>query len=104
MKPRRYAWLFSCCVLSGLLFSIPVGAADNAHPLRPVDTSSPRESLRNFTTNFDGAYIHLRDAMTSHMDSGRLYLDDGERRKQQEAIPMAKAALQSLDVSGVLPI
>ncbi|MGE3784478.1 MAG: mechanosensitive ion channel family protein, partial [Alphaproteobacteria bacterium] len=42
--------------------------------------------------------------LTSHMDSGRLYLDDGERRKQQEAIPMAKAALQSLDVSGVLPI
>lgn len=104
MKPRRYAWLFSCFVVSTLLFTMAVGAADNAHPLRPVDTSSPRESLRNFITSFDDAYIRMRNVMTSHMESGRLYLDKDERKQQQEAVAIAKRALYSMDSSGVLPI
>src|ERR1051325_10087660 len=104
MKSHRYAWFLACLLLSGFLFSAPAGAADDSHPLRPVDTSSPRASLRNLIENFDAAYRGMHDAMTSHMESGRLYLSGDERRKQREIVPIAKNALRSLDLSGVLPI
>jgi MscS family membrane protein len=104
MKSRRYAWFFACLLLSGFLFSASAGAADDSHPLRPVDTTSPRESLRNFVTHFDAGYTQMHDVMTSHMESGRLYLNKDERRKQREVFSIAKAAVRSLDFSGVLPI
>ena len=96
MKSRRYACLFACVLLSGFLFSASAGAADDSHPLRPVDTSSPRASLQNLIENFDAAYSGMYDVMASHMESGRLYLSDDERRKQREILPIAKDALQSL--------
>jgi len=104
MKSRRYACLFAWVLLSGLLFSASAGAADDSHPLRPVDTSSPRESLRNFITKLDAGYIEMSDVMASHMGSGRLYLSKDERRKQREVYSIAKDALRSLDFSSVLPI
>lgn len=79
-------------------------AAQETHPLRPVDTSSPRASLQNFITNLDTAYNRMYDVMTSYLYSGRLYLNKDERRKQVGTIPIARNALQSLDFSGVLPI
>ena len=104
MKSRRYACLFAWVLLSGFLFSASAGAADDSHPLRPVDTSSPRESLRNFITKLDAGYIEMSDVMASHMGSGRLYLSKDERRKQREVHSIAKDALRSLDFSSVLPI
>src|SRR3954451_20971899 len=104
MKSRRYACLFACVLLSGFLFSASAGAADDSHPLRPVDTSSPRASLQNVIENFDAAYSGMYDVMASHMESGRLYLSDDERRKQREILPIAKDALRSLDFSKVLHI
>ena len=74
MKSRCYACLFAWVLLSGFLFSASAGAVDDSHPLRPVDTSSPRASLRNLIENFDAAYSGMYDVMTSHMEAGRLYL------------------------------
>jgi MscS family membrane protein len=104
MNSRRCAYLFAYVLLNCFLLSLSVRAADDAHPLRPVDTSSPRASLHNFITSLDAAYIRMREAMASHLESGRLYLNKDERRKRRETVPIAKDALQSLDFSGVLPI
>src|SRR4051794_24580114 len=105
MTPRGYAFLFGWVLLSGIILSgSSVGAVADSNPLRPPDTSSPRESLRNFVTNLDSAYLRMRDLLTSYFRSGRLYFNADERRRQAEIIPRAKEAIQSFDFSGVLPI
>jgi MscS family membrane protein len=105
MKYRCTAYLFISLLLSGIISSgSSAGAAADSNPLRPPDTSSPRESLRNFETNIDGAYLGMRDLLMSYFHSGRLYLNADERRIQAELIPSAKEAIRSFDFSGVLPI
>ena len=105
MTHRSFAFLFGWVLLSGIILSNScLGAAADSNPLRPPDTSSPRESLRNFITNIDSAYLRMRDLMTSYSHSDRLYLDADERREQAEVIPTAKKAIRSFDFSGVLPI
>ncbi len=79
-------------------------SAAELNPLRPPDTSSPRESLRNFITHIDSAYERMTDLLTSYFRSGQLYLSAHERRTQGEISPNAKEALRSLDYSGVPPI
>lgn len=105
MTHRSFASLFGWVLLSGIMLSNScLGAAADSNPLRPPDTSSPRESLRNFVTNVDSAYLRMRDLLTSYSRSDRLYLDAAERRAQAEIIPSAKEAIRSFDFSGVLPI
>src|SRR4029078_6374582 len=84
MKSRRYACLFAWVLLSGFLFSASAGAPDDSPPLRPVDTSSPRESRPHLFTKLDAGDIEMSDVMASHMGWGRLYLSKDERRKQRE--------------------
>ena len=105
MINRCLAFFLGCALLSGLVLSGSVaGAAADFNPLRPPDTSSPRELLRNFVTNVDSAYTRMRDLLTSYANSNRLYLNADERREQTEIIPSAKEATCSFDFSGVLPI
>ena len=105
MTHRCFASLSGLVLLSAIILcSCPFGAAADPNPLRPSDTSSPRESLRNFDTNLDSAFLKMRDLLTSYFRSDRLYLDADERRKQAEIIPSAKEAIRSFDFSGVLPI
>src|SRR5258705_4694073 len=77
---------------------------DDANPLRPADTSSPRATLDNFVTSVDGVYLAMHDLLLSYARSGRLYLNAEERAKQAQVIPGARAAVQSLDISRVLPV
>src|SRR4051794_12329058 len=96
MTHRRLASLFHWVLLSGLIISASAaGASADLNPLRPPDISSPRESLRNFVTNIDGAYTRMTGLLTSYFRSGRLYLDADERQVQAESIPSAKEAIQS---------
>src|SRR3954452_14158755 len=100
MTPRGFAFLFGWVLLSGIILSgFSVGAVADSNPLRPPDTSSPRESLRNFVTNVDSAYLRMTDLLTSYFRSGRLYLSTDERRQQAEIIPSAKQAIRSFDFS-----
>src|SRR3954463_8788801 len=105
MTHRCLASLFACVLLGGLVMSgFAAGAEADLNPLRPPDTSSPRESLRNFVTKIDGAYGQWSELMRSYFLSGRLYFDSDERRKQAEIRPSAKDAIRSFDYSSVPPI
>ncbi len=105
VAPRRFMSLVGWVLMCGIILSASSLAAEiDSNPLRPPDTSSPRESLRTFVTNVDSAYLEMRDLLTSYFRSGRLYLSADERRKQAEIFPSAKKAIRSFDFSGVPPI
>src|ERR1041385_7191693 len=95
-----FGWVLLCSVV---LSSACFAAATDSNPLRPPDTSSPRESLRNFITMIDSAYIQWADVIRSYILGERLYLTADERRKQAAIIPSVKDAVESFDVSGVPP-
>jgi MscS family membrane protein len=105
MKPVIHSnYLGAAVLIAGLFgFSNAAPTAD-LNPLRPADTSSPRATLQNFIAGTDAAYLRMKELLTSYSRSDRLYLNSAERAAQADIIPSASKAIQSLDVSGVLPV
>jgi MscS family membrane protein len=100
-----YMHFLGAVLLSAFLFCFSHSAvATDLNPLRPADTTSPRATFQGFVTKFDEAFLHMRDFLTSYSQSDRLYLNAEERRKQAEIISDAMTAIQSLDLSRVLPV
>ena len=59
-----------CALLGG-----GAARADDAHPLRPVPTGSPRETLMGFLATSDALYGLRVRLLNSYAESGRLYLN-----------------------------
>src|SRR4051794_40431174 len=81
MKPVSTARVFGAVLLVILaVFSYSHFAiAEDANPLRPVDTSSFRAMLNNFITSVDSVYRTMHDLLLSYSQFGRLYLNVEER-------------------------
>ena len=78
-------------------------AADD-HPLRPIDTSSPRATLQDFIEITDDIYRRMRQVLEEYGESDRLYLSDAERQKQISALSEAPKIARLLDLSGIAPV
>jgi MscS family membrane protein len=105
MKPVIHSNYLGAAVLIIVLFGFSNSAPTaDLNPLRPADTSSPRATLQNFIAGTDAAYLRMKELLTSYSRSDRLYLNSAERAAQADIIPSASKAIQSLDVSGVLPV
>jgi MscS family membrane protein len=87
----------------GLFLINAVHAADG-DSLRPVDTSSPRATLQGFAAIVDELYFDMKDVLQEYAASERLYLTTDERRRQLEALSMARKATRALDLSEVPPV
>ena len=92
-------------VLVSLLFGL-AGAlrADDAKPLRPVDTSGPRATLQGFMATGDTIYQGWARTLNDYATSDRLYLGAGERAMQAEMLALVPRAMKALDLSEVLPL
>jgi MscS family membrane protein len=105
MKPVIHSNYLGAAVLIAVLFGFSNSAPTaDVNPLRPADTSSPRATLQSFIAGTDAAYLRMKELLTSYSRSDRLYLNSAERAAQADIIPSASKAIQSLDVSGVLPV
>ena len=88
-----------------LLLCVGNGAnATEIHPLRPLDTSSPRATLQGFIETTDDVYRRMAEVLDSYGRSGRLYPSAEERREQSEALKDALKLGQYFDVSGIAPV
>ncbi len=99
---------FADCVVAALFIAVcglsnPARAAD-ADPLRPIDASSPRATLRGFTDIVDQTYLGMVDLLKSYAASDRLYLSPEERRRQIENLSGGTKAAQFLDISRISPV
>ncbi|HEY7581664.1 MAG TPA: mechanosensitive ion channel family protein [Acetobacteraceae bacterium] len=97
--------LFGVAVLSAVLLGTATAAnTDDAYPLRPPDTSSPRATLQGFIAATDDIYRNTMAVMQNYATSGRLYLSAEERRQQSASFKKARALFRYLDLSRVPPV
>jgi MscS family membrane protein len=96
---------FGVVALIAILLGIASAAnADDAYPLRPADTSSPRATLQGFITTADEIYRNMKAVMQDYATSDRLYLTAEERRRQLASLRKAPTLFRYLDLSGVPPV
>src|SRR5215831_11888153 len=92
-------------LLISLTFALPSRASgEETNPLRPVDTSSPRAALEDFTSTMDDIYRGMKDVLHDYRVSGRLYLTADQRRRQFDVLCKAPKAIRILDLSDIPPI
>jgi MscS family membrane protein len=76
-----------------LLLASATSAEDDAHPLRPVDRSSPRAALQSF--------LELGDAVGAYLSAE--YLPSPTRAKFHELVARGDTVVRSLDLSALPP-
>ena len=102
--PRRVHARNLIAAILLLLATLAAGRADDAHPLRPIATGSPRQTLTGFITVMDQLYGILGAIIQDYTASDRLYLNASERALQRQAAAIAPSALGLLDTSHISPI
>jgi MscS family membrane protein len=101
---RHVRWLRSVGLSALLLCVAYVANATDNHPLRPLDTSSPRATLQGFIETTDAIYRDMADVLADYADSDRLYPTAEERRRQLANIALAEKTFRYLDLSQVPPV
>jgi MscS family membrane protein len=101
---RRASYLCIATLIELIFVLSNVANTADVNPLRPVDTSSPRATLRGFVVTMDVIYLGMKDVLQEYAASQRLYLTPDERRKQLEVLSTAAKAIKVLDLSGIPPV
>lgn len=98
-------WLVGAAVFAASLFGIATTTnAEDAYPLRPPDTSSPRATLQGYITTADEIYRSMKAVMQDYARSDRLYLTADERQRQLATFRKAPVLLRYLDLSRIPPV
>ena len=101
----RVARILSTLVLMCSLVGLGGAAwAVDLHPLRPVATESPRETLLGFLANTDAIYQRSAVIIDGYAGSGRLYLTAGEFARRAELISVEQRVVRVLDTSRIPPV
>jgi MscS family membrane protein len=92
-----------------LLITLAIGFASTAsaaepNPLRPLDTSSPRSTLRDFIETTDEVYRRAKGTLQEYDASQRLYLPADLWRRQRDVLYIAARATRALDLSDAPPV
>ena len=95
--------------LSGVVLSLLIllagaaSAADDANPLKPADTSSPRATLKTFIDNVTSAYQILEAANFANMSEPGLFTTDAVSDRVDEAADDLARAVRTLNLSEIPP-
>ncbi|WNV03924.1 mechanosensitive ion channel family protein [Candidatus Methylospira mobilis] len=73
--------------------------ADEATPLRPIDTTSPRATLHGFVKAMSEGYTNGIGVLQSYQDSPRLYFSQEELAVMRDSFNMVDDAERTLDLS-----
>jgi MscS family membrane protein len=87
-----------------LLGTLSAAHAEDDHPLRPPDASSPRATLQSFLAVTDDIYRSMKSVLEGYATSDRLYLSAQEHQQQRGALEEAPKLVHYLDLSGVTPV
>lgn len=102
-RPRSTARLARRVVTTLLIFTAPALAADDANPLKPADTSSPRGALRTFIDSVTQANRILRSARFTHMTEPGLFASEAVETQIRRAEDALSRATRTLDLSDAPP-
>jgi MscS family membrane protein len=100
-NPRRsWRWLLAAAALAAFcqLLACPASAGE-AHPLQPIDTSSPRATLQGFLETTNEGYAASSGLLRSYLSSSRLYLLPEELASLRYAFSRLETAERTLDLS-----
>lgn len=98
------ARLASVVLFALSLFVSGMARAAGDHPLRPLDTSSPRATLQGFIQTTDDVYRRLTDVLADYMASKHLYLSAEQQRKELATFAEGRKIVNYLDLSGIPPV
>ena len=103
--PGRLVRSIRRAVIAGLLIGLALPAqAAGDHPLRPIDTSSPRATLQSFMEITDSLYRRTSSIFEDYGNSTQLYPTVEQRRMQLKVFADIPSAVRILDVSNILPV
>ncbi len=86
--------------LSGFLMTAD---AEDAYPLKPIDTSSPRSTLKGFMAGSTQAYTMAFGRIKEQIQTGKDVLSDEDIKKLDKAIALGKQTSRALDFSKIPP-
>lgn len=76
--------------------------ADDAHPLKPIDTSSPRSTLKGFIKGSTEAYKMAFEPIKEHINNKQPFTDE-DFKAIEKAIVLGKQTGRALDFSKIPP-
>jgi MscS family membrane protein len=76
--------------------------ADDAHPLKPIDTSSPRSTLKGFIEGSTEAYTIAFESIKEHLRNKKPFTDE-DFKSIQKAMVVGKQTGRALDFSKIPP-
>jgi MscS family membrane protein len=102
----RAAEVLRAAVLAFILLAIGGGVAhaDQAHPLKPIPTGSPRETLLGFLEATDQIYRLRTESLAAYADSGEGFIGEKEVEAEATLADLLPRAVGALDLSRVSPI
>lgn len=86
-----------------ILLFVPALQAQTDHPLKPIDTSSPRATINGFYSTTESAYNSIFTTLSNYLKSDRLFLSQPEFSQVLEAREQFISAGRALDVSDLPP-
>jgi MscS family membrane protein len=98
-RPRRWGFIVAVVAL-WLAVPAAAGIVDDA-PLRPLDTSSPRALLQDFSASVDAAYSRMTATVRHYVASDHLYFDAEERAALAQIDMDIERVMRGLDLSQI---
>lgn len=108
---RCYRFVLSCRIVSACVLLLAgfgglgtyAARADDRHPLRPIDTSSPRATFQGFLDATNKGYEIGYGQVQSYLGSSRLFLSPADMLAIQGSLHFLAAAERTLDLSELPP-
>ena len=98
---RNHLKLFTIMLSLAGLFS--TAYADDAYPLKPIDTSSPRSTLKGFLAGTTETYTLAFSTILNYIKNGREMLSDEDLNAIKKALVVGRQTARALDFSKIPP-
>jgi MscS family membrane protein len=108
-KTKRFFFVQESCLAAAFLallaFRLIGGSvnANEANPLQPIDTSSPRATLQGFLETTSKSYAEKTGLLNSYLTSQRLFLAPEEVAALRDSLGRVESAERTLDLSELPP-
>ncbi len=100
LKHCLAALLLTFCIIQ---LASASASADQANPLQPIDTSSPRATLQGFLETMDANYVKVYGLVQRYLASTQNYLSPEDMATMQEYLHGFMTAERTLDLSELPP-
>ena len=104
MRPAYVRRVMLALIMIGLSnLAYAGGDARHTHPLKPIDTSSPRSTLEGFVNSMNQAYPNGYGVLFEYLKSGDLYAKPAELARHESYLAHLETAERTLNLSELPP-